>query len=232
MAIPTKDALLVPWANNFSARINASGNPYSVSAVRASEMTARTMAFDEAYGVLMTNRADGTKAESQTANKDAKKAALLEMARELYAFIAANTSISEADKILAGVHARSDKNSVISAPTARPTMDVVGVVTRRVRVSIHGSTTTIAKPAGSIFAFVYTFVGETYPSDPTLWQFKGAATKSAYNIDFHDSVVSGAQIWVCAAWVNRRGETGPVSVPVTTHIQGGGANSAQMKIAA
>ncbi|MEO6435544.1 MAG: hypothetical protein ABIP55_07250 [Tepidisphaeraceae bacterium] len=235
MAIPTKDALLVPWANNFSARVSVAGNPYSVSAAQAAEMSSRTAAFVASYNALMDARADGTKAESQTADKDTKKSALLELGRELYAFIAANTSISDADKILVGVHVRGDKNSAVPAPTARPGMDLVSAIARTVTVNIHdiASSTKRRKADGAIFAFVYSFVGENYPTDPTLWQFRGAATKSTYEIVFPDSVASGAQVWICAAWVNRRGETGPVSVPITTNVQGGGVSaSANMKIAA
>ncbi len=235
MAIPTKDALLVPWANNFSTRISASGNPYFVSAAQATEMTSLTAAFVGSYNTLMGARADGTKAESQTADKDAKKSALMDLGRELYAFIAASTSISDADKILAGVHVRGAKNSAVPAPTARPGMDIVSVVARTVTVNIHdsASSTKRRKASGATSAFVYTYAGENYPTDPTLWQFQGAATKSIYKIIFRDTVASGAQVWVCAAWVNRRGETGPVSVPITTNVQGGGVSaSANMKIAA
>jgi hypothetical protein len=236
MAIPTKDAQLVPWANNFSTRIGASGNPYSIPAAQATEMMARTTAFITSYNSLMDARADGTKAESQTADKDAKKSALLELGRELYAFVAANTSISDADKILAGVHVRSDKNSAVPAPTARPGMDLVSVVARTVTVHIHDSASSSkrGKPAGAISAWVYSYVGAEYPSDPSLWQFQGAFNKPEAEIVFPDSVVNGAQVWICAAWVSRRGETGPVSVPITTNVQGGGmsASSANMKIAA
>lgn len=34
----------------------------------------------------------------------------------------------------------------------------------------------------------------------------------------------GARVWICAAWVNRKGQAGPRSSPVSTHIQGGGVD--------
>lgn len=129
---------------------------------------------------------------------------------------------------------RKVKPTPIPAPTARPGMDLVAVVVRTVTVNIHdsASSTKRRKAAGATAAFVYTYVGESYPTDPTLWQFQGPATKSTYEIVFPDSVASGAQVWICAAWMNRRGETGPVSVPITTNIQGGGMSASSMKIAA
>ncbi len=236
MAIPTKDAQLVPWANNFSTRISASGNPYSVSTVQATEMTSRTAAFVASYNALMDARADGTKAQSQTADKDAKKSAVMDLGRELYAFVAANTSISDADKILVGVHVRGDKNSAVPAPTARPGMDLVSVVGRTATVHVHDSASSSkrGKPAGALSAWVYTYVGSEYPSDPSLWQFRGAFNKPKAEIVFPDSVANGQQVWICAAWASRRGETGPVSVPITTNVQGGGmsASTANIRIAA
>lgn len=236
MSIPLKDSLLVPWANNFATRISASGNPYSVSTAQQTEMTARTTAFVDAYNALMDARADGTRAASQTAAKDSAKDSLLELGRELYAFIAANTSISDADKILVGVHVRAAGASPVPAPTARPGIDLVSVVARTVTVHIHdsASSTKRGKPAGAVSAWVYTYVGAEYPSDPSLWQFQGAFNKPEAKIVFPDSVANGAQVWICAAWVNRRGETGPVSVPITTNVQGGGmsASAANIKIAA
>ncbi|MGN6727358.1 MAG: hypothetical protein ACTHLZ_15675 [Tepidisphaeraceae bacterium] len=235
MAIPMKDAQLAPWANNFSTRITAVGNPYQIPDAQGDLMVSRTAAFVTAYNTLMAARSDGTWAESQTAIKDAAKAAVLEIGRELYATIAASTSISDADKILAGVHVRADTHTSVAGPTARPGMELVSVVSRTLtaRIFDSASATKRGKPVGAVQAFCYTFVGETYPSDPALWQFQGAFTKGTCEITFPDTVPGGAQVWVCAAWVSRKGETGPASMPIPANIQGGGVGTASsMKIAA
>ena len=78
------------------------------------------------------------------------------------------------------------------------------------------------KPDGAVAAWVYSFVGTNYPTDPTEWDFQGATTRSTHEIVFPDSVANGAQVWICAAWINAKQEAGPVSVPITTNVQGGG----------
>jgi hypothetical protein len=78
------------------------------------------------------------------------------------------------------------------------------------------------KPDGAVAAWVYSFVGTNYPADPSQWDFQGATTKSTHEIVFPDTVASGAQVWICAAWINAKQEPGPASVPITTNVQGGG----------
>jgi hypothetical protein len=236
MSVPLKDSLLVPWSTNFDTRITATPTTFGLTAAQATAYTALHDPFVAGYNAMMAARADGTRSEAQTAIKDAAKTALLAMARELYSFVQANTSVSDADKILLGVKPRDYSKSTISAPTARPGMDLVSVVARTVTVHIHDSASSSkrGKPAGAISAWVYTYVGSEYPSDPSMWQFQGAFNKPEAEIVFPDSVASGAQVWICAAWASRRGETGPVSVPITTNVQGGGvsASTANIKIAA
>lgn len=235
MAIPIKDASLVPWANNFAARIAEAGNPYSIPAGQVAEMATLAAAFVESYRTLMTARAEGTRAESQTAGKETKKSALLALGRELYASIAASTSISDAEKVSVGVHVRPEKYSRVPAPTDQPAMGVVSVYIRTVTVRIYdrANGTLRGKPSGAIGAKIYTFVGEEYPTDAAQWDYRGDATKGKFAIPFPPSVPNGAQVWVRAAWYNRKGEIGPTSAPISTNIQGGGANiPAKVKMAA
>ena len=233
MAIPKKDALLVPYSANWATRTTASPTEFGLTAVQAENYSEMQAAYLSAYNAMMAARADGTRSQSLTSMKETTKAALLTYNRELYAFVQASSNVADSDKILLGVTIRKTTPTPVPAPTDRPKMDITAVVARTVTVAIHGSTAKSAKPAGSISAFLYYFVGSTYPSDPTLWQFYGPATKPTFDIVFPDSVASGAQVWICAAWVSRRGETGPASVPVSTNIQGGGVSaSSNMKIAA
>ena len=79
---------------------------------------------------------------------------------------------------------------------------------------------------------MYSFVGMDYPSDPTAWNFEGSTTKPKFDIVFPNTVAGGTQVWVCAAWSNAKQQTGPVSVPITTNLQGGGMSAPAMKIGA
>jgi hypothetical protein len=233
MSIPLKDSSLVPFTTNFNDRIVATPTDFGLTAGQAAAYTPLNDAYVAAYNAMMAARSDGTRSASQTATTVAARNTLIAYARQLYAFVQANADVTDANKILLGVAIRKTPPSPIPAPTARPKMDLISVVARTVTVAIHnGSVTKRGKPVGAISAFVYTFVGENYPTDPTQWEFQGAATKSPYPIEFPDSVTSGAQVWMCAAWVNRRGQAGPPGTPISTNVQGGGVSASSMKIAA
>lgn len=234
--IPLKDSLLVPWSNNFGGLIAVDPSAYGLTAAQVTAFNGVRSDFSGDYNTLMTSRANGTYSQSLTAIKDAAKDALLTLARELYAFVQANTSVSDADKIALGVTPRSNGLTPVPAPTERPGMDLLSVVGRTVSVHIHdaGSSMKRGKPDGAVAAWVYTYAGAEYPSDPTLWQFQGGYNKPLVDINFPNTMASGQQVWVCAAWVNGKNEAGPTSVPISTNVQGGGGASAAapLKIAA
>lgn len=151
----------------------------------------------------------------------------LNYARQLYSFVQSNAAVSDANKILLGVHVRVIPTP-IPAPGVRPGMDIVSVANRTVKVHIHDSASSNkrGKPAGTDAAWVYSFVGASYPTDPGAWDFEGSTTKSTFDIVFPNSVANGAQVWICAAWINGKQQAGPVSVPITTNVQGGGMGMA------
>ena len=156
-------------------------------------------------------------------------------ARQLYAFVQSNRAVSDANKILLGIHLRVIPGP-IPPPAVAPGMDVVSVANRTVTGHVHDSANTNkrGKPAGATAAYVYSFVGPEYPADDAAWTFEGATTRPRFQVLFPSSVAGGTQIWLRAAWVNAKQQTGPASVPITTNLQGGGGVSGAgvMKIAA
>jgi len=223
MAIPLKDSLLVPFASNFSDRINTSPASFGLVIGQATALADLVGPYVDAVTALNLARADGTRSESLTTTRDTTKAALLSYARELYSFVQANTNVTDANKVLLGVHIRDTTPTPVPAPTVPPAMELVSVFARTVKVNIYDPTSSShrSKVSGAVGAYVYTFTGEDYPTDPSLWQFQGSATKGNFDIVFPDTVANGAQVWICAAWVNRRGETGPVNSPIAAIVQGG-----------
>lgn len=223
MAIPKKDSLLVPYSANFNDRIVAAPVNFGLTAAQATRYTVVHAPYVAAYEAMTEAREAGTRSQSLTAAKDTAKAELLEYGRELYAFVQANTVVSAANKELLGVRVRDVNPTPVPPPTERPGMIVVSAFARTVMVRIFDEASRFkrGKPVGALGANVYSFVGTTYPTDPTTWQYEGQATKPDFQITFPDTVEPGSQVWITAAWYNRKGETGPPSVPVTTFVQGG-----------
>lgn len=224
MAVPKKDSLLLSFSRNFNDRIVASRETYFLTEEQVELYTEKHVQFVDAYSTLIEQREAGMRSEAQTALKSASKRELQNYARELYGMVQSNNSVSDADKILLGVHVQGDSHTT-PPPVARPGVSIASVFNRSIVVNIYDADvpTRRGKPASTVAAWVYTFVGTDFPSDPAAWNFAGAATKPRHEITFPSTLPAGARVWVCAAWINRKQEPGPRSLAISTNIQGGGS---------
>lgn len=222
--LPQTDAALLAWSVNFKTLITATPTAFGLVAAQATAYGALHDTFAAAYQVA---KDPDTRTKPNVAAKDAARAALKDDARLLAKLVEGTASVTDAQKYSLGLNVRKQPTPV-PAPTTRPGVDLVSAIGRTVTIHIHDSASSSkrGKPAGATAAWVYTFVGAEYPSDPTLWDFQGATTKAKYEITFANDLPGGTQVWVCAAWINGKQEAGPASVPITTNLQGGGASAA------
>ncbi|MGN6506584.1 MAG: hypothetical protein ACTHM6_13575 [Tepidisphaeraceae bacterium] len=226
--LPRRESDLVTWTNNFDLKINATPTLFGLSAAQAEAYTTASTAFIEAYKAC---NSDTTNSRSATVTKNDAKKALIAMARQLAGIVQKYPGTTDTMRADLGLTIPL-KPTPVPAPTERPLVGVSGVDGSKVTCWITGQTTK-AKPAQALSAFIYACTGETYSSDPADWLFQGIATKATFEVTLPDAVPAGSQVWICAAWANRRGETGPVSLPVSTHTQSGAVNSPSiMKLAA
>lgn len=235
MSIPRKDSLLVPWSTNANTRLIASGvTTYKLLAAQVTNYTAVHTPYVTAYNTMMTAREAGERSESLTAITAAARLALLNVARPIYTQIQSDPAVSDSDKILLGVHVRLAP-SPVPPPATAPGVDVISVNVRTVSLRVHDSAIPArrGKPAGASAAYIYSFVGAEFPADPSAWNFEGATTTPRFDIVFPSTLAGGTQVWVCAAWVNRKQQSGPTSVPISTTLQGGGlVEGTMLKVAA
>jgi hypothetical protein len=107
-------------------------------------------------------------------------------------------------------------------PATPPVIEVVSVFGRLVKVRVHdGSMDSRAKPFGAIGANIFSFVGAEWPADPSTWKYEGMSTRAVTEIQFPDTVASGATVWLSASWMSARGQRSVGSVPISFTIQGG-----------
>jgi hypothetical protein len=214
---------------------------YFLSAAVITEFGTKQSAYVAAVSAMQTARAAGTRSESLTAARTTARDALLVEARQIYATVAKNPAISDQNKIDLGVHVGAGR-SPIGVPNAAPKVTVAEVVgtTISIRVFDPLSRSKRAKLPTATQAWLYTFVGEEYPSDPGAWTFHGATTTYKHTIELPTSLPGGTQVWVMAAWVNPRGQSGPPSMPVSaftqytgkTTVEAAGTQGGDLKIAA
>lgn len=112
-------------------------------------------------------------------------------------------------------------------PATPPTIDIISVSGRTVSIRIHDpSSDSRGKPFGATGANIYSFVGDSAPSDPRVYHYEGLATRSTTQVLFPDTVASGATVWLSAQWVSARGQLSTGSTPISTNLPGGSVAAA------
>jgi hypothetical protein len=229
--IPRRESELVAFSANFKEKIVATPTLFGLTAPQAAAYADLHTAFATAYQLTQDPAA---RTPSAIVAKNSAMESLIANLRALARIVQACPEVTDEQRTMLGLTVRKEPEPQ-PAPTVVPGMDAVSSRARTVDLNIHdkASLSKRGKPAGAVAAFVYSFVGATYPSNPSAWQFQGVATRSKFQITFPDTVAAGSQVWVCAAWVNRRGEAGPPSTPISINLPGGGAIvTTEMKIAA
>lgn len=221
MAIPRKDSLLLPYALNFSTRITASPITFDLVAADATALSAVFTPYQTAMAAIA---APGAKSPSGVATKNAARASMVPVLRELYAKVQASTSVSDANKGLLGVRVRKASPTPLPAPSSKPAVIVKSVSGWAVTVALRDSvdTATRGKPAGVLGAAVFSFVGEAPPSEIKQWKFEGNTGQTTVVVEFDPTLAAGTRVWITAFWFNPAKMSGPACDPVGTNLQGGG----------
>ncbi len=229
--LPLADNAFRTFSENFAALVSLNYNAYGISQTVALDVVAK---FDTYATALTAAQAPETRGPARTLAKNTAKAALVAVVRAVARAITHHLTVTDAQRQELGLTIRK-KPAPVPAPVARPTVQIKNVIGRTMTINVCdlASMNAIGKPAGVIGAKVFTFVGTNYPTDPTRWAYNGDATRTKHTIALPGSVANGAEVWICAAWYNRKGETGPMSLPISTNIQGGGTSAVpEMKTAA
>ena len=226
MSIPRRDDLLDAYGANFDRQATAAPERFGLTAEMAARFRLAYRPFAESLSKLLAARAAGDWSQSMTGDRDAAKAALLACARTLYHRVRASSDVSDANKILLGVHVPARRGSPVPPPSVRPAARVVSQGGRAVGVQIspaagNGRSGRVKRPDGATCAWVYFHVGDDYPSDERLWQFRGGVTRGTLDVKLAPDVPPGSRVWVCARYVNRKQQPGPMAPPVHTHVGGG-----------
>ena len=217
--IKSKEAEFVTQAQDFSAKISAAPTTYGLVAADATALASDVTAFVSAYNLAVD---PATRTKVTVEDKDTKKAVLIARMRSYGRRIQANPAVTNAQKVELGLNIRAFPPTPAPVPGTRPVGTVVSSYGRSVKMRIADETTPSkrSKPANVSEAEVFTFVGDEPPADIFGWTYQGQASKTAFDVTFPASVASGAKVWICCRWCNRRGEAGPLSIPVFAILTG------------
>lgn len=217
--LPSKDADLLVWANNFSAKITATPVAYGLLAGQATAFAAILSSYSSA---LATSSNPVTRTRGTVAAKDAARTPMTASARNLARIINAFPTITNQQRIDLGLNPRTGQFTPINPPTETPVLEVVAAIGRLLKVKLHSiNSDRRAKPDGVSGASIFSFVGAAAPADIALWRFEGSTTRTVVDVEFAPTVAAGSQVWLTAFWYSPRAQSGPACTPISAYIAGG-----------
>ena len=220
MAIPTLDAALAAWSTNFQERGSTAPGDVGLTAAQIALYTPLHDAYIDAYNACSV---DGAKSQALVLARRAARDALLPYARELYAFIQANRSVSDENKALFGVLVPDRTPTPIPPPAMKAAVLIQAVNGRAVdaRIIDPANPTRRAWPDGVKGATIFSHTGEDAPAELTEYVFQASVTRPDVTVDFPASVPAGTKVWLLAFFFNPRSQSGPASDPVSAYLQHG-----------
>ena len=222
--LPTRDALLLDWSNNFSAKISASATTYGLTTAQATFYGTLHTSWSSAY---TTATAPSTRTHGTIAAKNAARTLVKANARLLARIVQATASVTAQQKIDLGLTPRDVNPTPINPPTEAPVLEIVAALGRTLKVNLRSvGSDRRGKPDGVHGASLFSFVGATPPADIAEWTFQGSTTRASFDVEFAPTVPAGSQVWLTAFWFNPRSQSGPACTPISAYIAGGVAQAA------
>lgn len=209
------DAELATGSATFSALLTGQPGTYNVSAPQAASYAALDAVLQTSYAAAID---PATRTSAAIAGKNTARTAVVRSARGLAKLIKSSTTVTNEQLIALGLTPRS---SPVPAPipTTAPILEVEKVTGSSVLFRVHDSASSRrSKPAGVTGCMVYSYVGQTVPSDINAWTFGGLSTRNKITLPFPSDLPAFSRVWLTALWVNGRGETGPACTPVATNL--------------
>jgi hypothetical protein len=214
--IPTKDDAFHTWQQNLVSYLNAH---LAVFGLVAGDMTPLGPIQGIWAAAIASNLAAQDAARSAASYKDASRQTLEAALRALVARIQANPTVTDANKLAAGLPSRDKTRTPASVPTSRPvaTVDAGQRLAHVVRYRDESKSKSNAKPKGVMGCEIWVKVGPTPPADPSECRFLGLQTATPH-LEEYAGADGGKLAHYLLRWVNTRGEKGPWSETVSATI--------------
>ena len=221
--LPTREAQLVTWINDFYRNLSTKPADYfGVGEGTVEQYNTTLTRFTTAYA-LATN--PDTRTRPILEAKEISKRTLINATRSLVDVIQAWPQMTDEKRRLLSVTVRAAKPTPTPRPSVKPYLEVAGVDGNTISLRILQSKTNKARPTGVAGAMLYSAVGPTPPTTESGWFSQGLCNKSTTQVQFPESVAPGSRVWFTAVWYNRKAETGPAANVVGTNLPGGAAFS-------
>lgn len=182
--------------------------------------------FAAAYEVFAAAFAKANDPATRTrpviAGRDTARDQLTEQIRPLVATLQASPVMTDEKREELEITIRDNTPTPVPVPTEQPKLLIEPPLATTIHFKVANADGKRARPEGATGTLVYTYLGDVAPTDTTQWQFRGLSTKYKNELSFPADTPPGSRVFLSACWVNRRGETGPLSHPINFNLPGGG----------
>lgn len=217
--LPTREAELLVWAQNFKDKLVGSPAAYGLTEAQVEPVND---AFGEFQTALAMTQNPATRTKPNIATKNNFKKAMLESIRLTVGTIQNWPNMTDAKRDDLRIPVRDRQPTPVPVPEDMPTLRIAKVSGRLLDLDVLDGENQKRKPVGARSAWLWTFVATADqpnpPAELTAWQFRGGTTRSNPQVLFEESVEPGAKVWVTAQWVNPRDMPGPACAPQMTRI--------------
>lgn len=216
--IPTTDAGLDAWANNFADLITADPALYGLTPADALAIQTAVDAWNVSYP-LATNPA--TRTTVTISQKNADKVAMVTICRTYASQVRINPGVANEDKLALGLNLPNNSPSPIPTPPTFPLLDIAnaGPLIHVLRYADNTTPDSRRKPDGAVSLELWGVAAEAAVTDPALMQKILSVTKQPTNVTWPNEDLGKVASYI-GRWINRKGEAGPWSAPINFVIAG------------
>jgi len=217
--IPSTDAGVLAWAENFDTLITAAPTTYGLTAPQAATFAGLFAAYDTAYTIAVN---PSTRTKPAVAAKDVARYDMVANARSLAMIVQAWPSITPELLADLGLTVRDVTPTPIPTPTTVPIVSIIAGTNQAQTIRYADELTPAArkKPFGATAIELWGLVNDTPPAGPEACAFMGLHTKNPIQYAY-GSGDAGKLATIYGRWVTRTGLTGPWSLPASMTVPSG-----------
>lgn len=207
--IPSDDATLLSWAQNFSNSVGGQEATFGIVAGDSSDIEDALTLFGNHFSAHQVAQ---NGAKSATALKNESRNSLVAIMRRVVKKAQASGVLNDSKRATLQITIPDTTPTAVPAPTSRPmvAVDTSNRLLHKVKFTDENTPLSNAKPAGVLGCEIYVKIGGDAPIGLDECKFLGVATKTPYEVSF--SAEDGGKVahYLCR-WATRSGLTGATS---------------------
>jgi hypothetical protein len=212
--IPRAEQLFHLWQSNLILGIKAGATAWLLPSTAVTEIEGSQLVWTEAY-----DKASNVHLRSKSdvyVKNEAKEKYIKDIRAFVGQYLAHNDRLTSADLNELGLKGRSHRRIASPVPTSYPIgkIDLSILLRHKIRIT-DSEKRGKGKPDGAYGCEIWVSYKES--KSPSDYKYLGVSTNGTYIIDFNMED-RGLQVFYLFRWINRRGQHGPWSAPVSSLV--------------